>query len=179
MGVGILTGGDGEGSSGFLRNRTYLLQFRCLPALLLIVSLLACCGCRSLQPLPQVNVMAPGWTVHQGQGVWRLPHNQREIAGDLLVATGPDDRSFVQFSKSPFSLVIAQSTPTQWEAEFPPQNKHYAGRGNPPLRLIWLYLPRVLTGKPPPKGWTWQQNDMQWHLENPATGESVEGYFNQ
>ena len=73
---------------------------------------------------------------------------------------------------------IAQSTAKQWAVEFPPQNKHYAGPGRPPLRLIWLYLPRVLAGEPPPKGWIWRQDNTQWHLENPATGESLEGYFN-
>ncbi|HVV71537.1 MAG TPA: hypothetical protein VHI52_08570, partial [Verrucomicrobiae bacterium] len=63
--------------------------------------------------------------------------------------------------------------------EFPPQNKHYAGRGAPPKRLIWLYLPRVLSGQPPPKNWVWQQDNTRWHLENRANGESIEGYFNQ
>jgi hypothetical protein len=74
--------------------------------------------------------------------------------------------------------MIAQSTARQWEVEIPPQHKHYAGHGVPPLRVIWLYLPRVLAGKPPPKGWVWRQDDTQWHLENSTTGESLEGYFN-
>ena len=128
--------------------------------------------------MPKVNLQEPGWKVRQGQAVWRLEHGTREIAGDLVVDTGPDERSFVQFSKSPFPLVIAQATARQWAVEFPPQNKHYAGRGKPPLRLMWLYLPRVLAGHPPPKGWVWRQDNEQWHLENPATGESLEGYFN-
>lgn len=145
---------------------------------LLVFALVLCAGCKTPAPLPKVNLQEPGWTVRQGQAVWRLEHGTREIAGDLIVANGPEDRSFVQFSKSPFPLVIAQSTAHQWAVEFPPQNKHYAGRGQPPLRLIWLYLPRVLSGKAPPKGWIWRQDAMQWHLENPASGESLEGYFN-
>jgi hypothetical protein len=140
--------------------------------------LLANLGCQTGAPLPKVNLQEPGWAVHEGQAVWRLQHGTREIAGDLIVATGPDERSFVQFSKSPFPLVIAQRAEKKWAVEFPPQNKHYAGRGAPPLRLIWLYLPRVLTGQPPPKGWIWRSDKEHWHLENPATGESLEGYFN-
>jgi hypothetical protein len=110
--------------------------------------------------------------------VWRLENGTREIAGDVVVATGPDQRSFVQFSKTPFPLVIGQSATKRWAVEFPPQNKHYAGRGIPPQRVMWLILPRVLAGSPPPKGWIWRQDSTQWHLENPATGESLEGYFN-
>jgi hypothetical protein len=63
--------------------------------------------------------------------------------------------------------------------ELPSQNKYYAGKGRPPSRLIWLYLPRVLAGEPPPKNWSWRQDRNEWHLENGATGESVEGYFAQ
>ena len=143
-----------------------------------LAALLALVGCQTTAPLPQVNLAEPGWKVLQGQAVWRPEHGTREIAGDLIVATGPADRSFVQFSKSPFPLVIAQGTANRWSIEFPPQNKHYAGRGKPPLRLIWLYLPRVLAGEPPPKGWIWRADAAQWHLENTATGESLEGYFN-
>jgi hypothetical protein len=145
---------------------------------LLLAALLSSFGCQTAAPLPKVNLQEPGWSVRQGQAVWHLEHGTREIAGDLVVANGPNNRSFVQFSKSPFSLVVAQSNSNQWAVEFPPQNKHYAGRGHPPLRLIWLYLPRVLAGEPPPKGWIWRQDNTQWHLENPATGESLEGYFN-
>jgi hypothetical protein len=96
--------------------------------------------------LPPANLQEPGWKVHSGQAVWRLEHGKTEIAGDVLVATRADGQSFVEFTKSPFSLVIAQASPRQWQVEFPPQNKHYAGPGEPPKRLIWLYLPRVLAG---------------------------------
>jgi hypothetical protein len=146
-------------------------------ALLLLIALLSCLACKTAAPLPKVNLQEPGWTVRQGQAVWHLEHGTREIAGDLVIANAPDDRSFVQFSKSPFPLVIAQSNASQWAVEFPPRNKHYAGRGHPPLRLIWLYLPRVLAGKPPPTGWIWRRDNTEWHLENPSTGESLEGYF--
>ena len=145
----------------------------------LLVLLLAM-GCRTiLPPLPPLNLKEPGWTVREGQAVWHLAHGTREIAGDVLVATRQDGETFVQFSKVPFPLVTARTRASRWQAELPPQNKYYAGRGQPPRRLIWLYLPRMLTGQPPPKNWSWRQDGNQWHLENRTTGESVEGYFNQ
>ncbi|HEV2391849.1 MAG TPA: hypothetical protein VG146_05735 [Verrucomicrobiae bacterium] len=144
--------------------------------------LLGAAGCATLnrpEPLPPVNLKTPGWTVLQGQAVWHLAHNQREIAGDVLAAYRADGSGFVQFSKAPFTLVIGQETPKQWQVEFPPQNRHYSGKGQPPQRLIWLYLPRVLAGKVPPENWIWRQDTNGWRLENAAAQESLEGYFNQ
>ena len=147
-------------------------------ALLLVLG--SAVGCRTMTPsLPPANLKEPGWTVHQGQAVWTLEHDTREIAGDVLVATRADGRGLVQFTKAPFALVAAQETPDRWQVEFPPQNKHYAGRGKPPKRLIWLYLPRVLLGKAPPENWTWREDATGWRLENHVTGESLEGFFNQ
>jgi len=137
-------------------------------------------GCLTLyHPLPAVNLREPGWSVHQGQAVWKLPGGKHDIAGDVMVATDPQGRSFVQFSKSPFPLVIAQTTSSRWQVEFPAQNKRYSGPGSPPKRLIWLYLPLVLSGKAPPHGWIWTNSGSNWRLHNPATGEEVEGFFAQ
>lgn len=142
--------------------------------------LVAASGCRTLShPLPPANLKEPGWTVRQGQAVWHRPQDAREIAGDVLVATRPDGRGFVQFTKSPFTIVVAQCTSNRWEAEFPPQHVHVSGRGKPPKRIIWLYLPRVLSGRPPPENWIWHENSQGWRLENGVTRESLEGFFNQ
>jgi hypothetical protein len=129
--------------------------------------------------LPPVSLKEPGWKVHQGQAVWTLPDRKSDIAGEVVVATGPEEKSFVQFSKSPFTLVIGQANATHWEVEFPPQNKRYAGPGSPPKRLIWLYLPRILAGEPPPPNWTWRNLEGTWRLENGNTGEALEGFFAQ
>src|SRR5258708_10769481 len=104
-------------------------------------------GCLTLShPLAPVNLGDPGWTVHQGQAVWTLPHGH-DIAGEVVVAIGPAGKSFVQFSKSPFPLVIGQTTATGWQVEFPTQNRRYAGPGLPPKRLLWLHLPLLLAGQ--------------------------------
>jgi hypothetical protein len=144
----------------------------------LLLPVLTSCSTLS-RPLPPVNLSEPGWTVRQGQAVWTLPRGQKDIAGEVILATGPADKAFVQFSKSPFTLVVGQLDAKHWQVEFPPQNKHYAGPGTPPKRIIWLYLPRVLAGKSPPRGWSWSESEGNWRLQNPENGEAIEGFFAQ
>lgn len=137
-------------------------------------------GCRTGAPFPPVNFNEPGWTVRQGQAVWKRGRNMPEIAGEIIVATGPDGRAFVQFSKNPFPLLIAQSTATTWQVETPTDNKRYSGHGKPPKRLIFLYVPRALAGLSLPRDWSWQKLENNgWRLQNAANGESLEVYFTQ
>ena len=152
---------------------------RLLSALLLPWLFLGLTACRTVPPLGPANLQAPGWTVRQGQAVWQRPHGASEIAGEILLGTREDGRSFVQFSKNGFPLVIAQNQANGWQVELPVQNKRYSGRGLPPARLLILYLPRALAGQSLPKGWSW--NTMAnggWRLENHRIGESLEGFFN-
>ena len=153
------------------------IQHLCKKALPFLVLLLSCNNCRTVPPLPAANLSAPGWTVRQGQAIWRSSRKAPEIAGELLLATGTDGRAFVQFTKTPFPLVIAQNAGTDWEIRFPTENRRYSGRGTPPKRLIWLWLSRAYQGHTVPKGWSWQPGEERWHLENPGTGEFIEGYF--
>ncbi|HEY5914387.1 MAG TPA: hypothetical protein VJA21_27675 [Verrucomicrobiae bacterium] len=127
--------------------------------------------------LPPANLAEPGWTVRRGQAVWHLPQGGGEIAGEVMVALRPEGRTFVQFIKEPFPIVIGQASARRWEVEFPPENKRVSGGGTPPKRIIWLYLPSVLSGNRPPRHWTWKQDGSAWRLENPATREALEGYF--
>ena|ERR1043166_3555344 len=146
--------------------------------LLCLFLLFAGAGCRTMPRLAPANLKEPGWTVREGQAVWQVKRG-KEIAGEILLATSDDGRVFVQFSKTPFPLIMAQSTPSNWQVEIPTQNKRYSGRGHPPARLIWLYLPRLLSGQPPPDGWVFKKlAERSWRLENPSTGEAVEGFFN-
>jgi hypothetical protein len=134
-------------------------------------------GCR-MTPLTPVNLQEGGWTVREGQAVWKRTKDAPEIAGDVLVATRGDGKSFVQFTKTPFPMIIAQTTTNRWQVEIPMQNKRYSGPGAPPKRLIWAYLPGLLAGESPPKGWSWNRlPENGWRLENSRTGEMLQGYL--
>src|SRR5258706_6902914 len=149
---------------------------------LLWLLLLVLCGsgCATIPPLPPANLKDQVWKVREGQAVWKAKRDAPEIAGEILVATRPDGRAFVQFTKTPFPFVIAQATTNSWQIESPTQNRRYSGPGRAPARLIWLQLPAALTGRPPPKPWSWRRLENNgWLLENGKSGESLEGYFTQ
>jgi len=128
--------------------------------------------------LAAVNLKEPGWTVREGQAVWRARRDAPEVAGEILVATHPDGWAVVQFTKTPFPFVIVQTEPDAWQIEMPARNKRYSGHGHPPARVVWFQLPSILSGVSPAKGWFWQApNDGHWRLENISSGELLEGYF--
>src|SRR5262245_9987514 len=89
----------------------------------LLVLIFAATACRTLPPLPPVNLSEPGWTVRQGQAVWKSGREMPEIAGELLLATKPNENQFVQFTKAPFPLAISQQATNHWEVHFPTENK--------------------------------------------------------
>jgi hypothetical protein len=144
-----------------------------LPALAVWLS-----GCMAVQ-LPPARLTDPGWKTQQGQAVWRSGKDAPEIAGDLLLASHPDGRAVILFTKTPLPFVVAQTASNAWQIEFVPVNKKYSGHGNPPSRLIWFHLQASVAGTPAPKPWLWRREDNgNWRLENSKTGESLEGYLN-
>jgi hypothetical protein len=135
-------------------------------------------GCNLGPALPPFDLSASGWTTQTGQVVWRANRQAPEFAGELIVATNPDGRSFVQFTKTPLPFLVAESTAKSWQLHAVPTNKTYSGPGRPPIRALWLYLPRCLEGATPPKPLSWKTlPNHAWHLENTRTGEFLEGYL--
>ncbi len=162
--------GSSRGEQAWSGRFVFKALLRCRTVWPVLGLLFGTLGCHSVPRLAPVNLKEGGWTVREGQGVWQAKKG-REVAGEILLATSKDGRAFVQFSKNPFPLIIAQSTTNTWEVEIPTQNKRYSGRGLPPARLTWLYLPRVLSGQPPPKGWSWKTLENNGgRLENRAKG---------
>jgi len=145
----------------------------------LVLALLVIAGCVIIPALPPANLAESGWNVRQGQVIWRSEQGEPDIAGELLVATNRDGCLFVQFTKTPFPLLTAQYAQGRWEVRVPTQNKRYAGRGRPPSRLIWLHLPGILAGKPPPTGWVYSRHGEQWRIEDSRSGELLEGFLLQ
>ena len=163
-------------------------------------------GCRTVAPLPPVNLSEPGWTLRQGQAVWQSQRDAPEIAGELLLATNPDGRALLQFTKTPLPFVTAQLSGDAWQIEFTPQQRRFAGMGTAPPRLLWVHLAGALGQAPiehrqnantsaaadhahgapirqarlrlpEPLHFEWA-DEHSWKLENRDTGEAISGFLN-
>jgi len=152
----------------------------CVSRLLFILSalLLLGAGCRTTNPLPSADFSAPGWCVQQGQAVWKPSSSRPELAGDLLLATNVNGNFFIQFSKMPFPLATAQVSGDQWQIEFGANQYSWHGHGTLPNRFGWFQLPQALLD--PDLGGNWKFTHVEtnsWRLQNPHTGETLEGEF--
>ena len=120
----------------------------------------------------------PGWTIREGQALWRPKRGYPELGGELMVARHESGACAIQFTKTPLPLVLTQTTGTNWIIQFPPGRMSFGGRGSPPSRFAWLYLPTLLAGEPLPLRFKGQvQPDGSWRLENARTGETIAGYL--
>jgi len=144
---------------------------------LLLMAVLAA-GCHTAPPLAPADFSAPGWRVQQGQAVWKPSSRRPELAGDLLLATNANGNLFIQFSKVPFPLATAQRSGDQWQIEFGADEFSWHGRGAPPDRFAWFQLPRALRDANAGSNWKLTRPTAAWwRLENPRTGETLEGEF--
>ena len=127
--------------------------------------------------LPPVDTSSPGWTVRQGQALWRTESEKAEVAGDVVLSSHPQAGSFIQFSKT-LPILSARIAPEGWEFQTIPQNKRYSGRGNPPRRIVWLQLLRVLEGAEISDRWTVAKPSADYVLlEDLHSGERLEVRF--
>jgi hypothetical protein len=135
------------------------------------------CACRTLPNLPPADLSQPDWKARQGQAVWKSATEAPEIAGELLLATHPRHGMVLQFIKTPFPIVIAQSSDAGWKISFA-GNREFSGLGKPPARISWFQLTAALDGHELPAGWTFKRlSEQNWRLENQRTGEFIEGYL--
>jgi hypothetical protein len=120
----------------------------------------------------------PGWHVQEGQALWRPRHGYPEIGGDVVLARNEAGCCLIQFAKTPMSLMVAQTTGTNWLIQFPPARMSFSGRRPPPTRFGWLYLHAALSGKqlPPPFRFD-REPDGGWRLENTRSGETLKGFL--
>jgi hypothetical protein len=152
--------------------------FCCALGLALLASLPLCSGCRTPKESDLFTTTGPGWRVQEGQALWRPRRGMPELGGDVVMASHADGRCVVQFIKTPMSLVLAQTSPTNWLIEFPPRQMGFMGRGSPPRRFAWLYLHAALEGDSLPSSYRFQHKpDGRWQLQNISSGESVEGFL--
>jgi hypothetical protein len=153
--------------SAMRRLRIYVV---CLIPLLFV-------ACRTVKPLPADDLSAPGWTIRQGQAVWKT--HDSEIAGELIVATHPGGRSSLQFIKTPLPLVSAQREGELWTIRFIADGRTISGRGVPPAQLLWLHLVPALRGYLPPRTLEFKTDSGgNWELRTGEHGESIAGFLN-
>jgi len=144
-----------------------------LPLLLCLLS-----ACSTTPRLPPADFSQPGWKVRQAQAVWTPKRGGPEIAGEVIIASQGDKRAFVQFSKTPFPILVAQTAPERWEMTFIPEQRTFSGGGRPWPRFSWLYLAPALRGETLPDKLIFHAvGNEGWRLENRSTGEVIEGFF--
>lgn len=146
----------------------------------LLLAALALGGGGCLTSLDQTlfSATGSGWTVRQGQAIWRPGLNYPELAGEIVLAQNPDGRRSLQFTKTLLPVVLAQTTKSKWLIQFPPQRLGFTGRGAPPQRFTWLQLAAALDGESLPKDCLFTRSpDGGWRLENRRTGEFVRGFL--
>jgi len=135
-------------------------------------------GCITAPDKALFAVSGPGWTVQQGQAIWRPGSRYPELAGEIVLAQNPDGHSSLQFTKTLLPVALAQTTKTNWLIQFPPQRLSFTGRDQPPQRFLWLHLAAALAGETLPKDFHFKRSpDGGWRLENRRTGEFVEGFL--
>lgn len=135
-------------------------------------------GCRTVPPAAPVDLSGPGWTVRQGQAVWKPKPSAAGIAGELLVAMNQDGRSVVQFTKTPLPIVSAELSTNSWRFTIAAAGRTYAGPGAPPDRVMWLQFPDGLIGRHTSTNWYFARTkDDAWHFENLQTEEALDGFL--
>jgi hypothetical protein len=150
------------------------LNRACLVAMALLLMLAA--GCATPRRLPPADLSAPGWTVQNGQAVWKS--GSSDLAGELIFAKRSDGSTALQFIKTPLPLVTAQTRGDRWTITFVADNRTVSGRGVPPAQLLWLHLTTALKGQTPSAPLAFSTGADGWRLENKGTGESIAGFLN-
>jgi hypothetical protein len=135
-------------------------------------------GCRTPGGAPLFTTGGPGWHIQEGQALWCPRRGFPELGGDIVMASNENGCCMIQFAKTPLTLLVAQTTRTNWMLEFPGNRMRFAGRHAPSKRFAWLYLPTALEGKPLPPGFSFlRKPDGGWRLESSRSGESLEGFL--
>jgi hypothetical protein len=132
-------------------------------------------GCAAPRLAP-IDLAEPGWTVRESAAVWHPPGNAPELAGEILVASHPDGRLFVQFSKQTLPVVAATATPAGWSVGSPLRRGAVGGRGRPTDRVPWFQIRSLPPGDPASQRWQLvRSNGVPWRLRAVRGNEFVEG----
>jgi hypothetical protein len=135
-------------------------------------------GCQSV-PDPGLQLqIGPDWRIQSGQAIWLPRPEGPELAGELIFASGPGGECYLEFTKTPLTLVTVMRDRDRWSFKSPEGKRTYSGRGKPPSQIAWLYLRQALTGEKLPEALRFEQTpDGNWRLHNTKTGETLKGFL--
>ena len=137
--------------------------------------LLIVCGCAGPRLAP-VDLQEPGWVVRESQVVWRPRRDAPELVGELMVATHPDGRRFVQHSKQALPLITAQESSRGWNLSSTLRRGRFGGGPPATDRVPWFQFSSIPPSLPVSSRWQLETGtNGMWRLSQPATGEVVEG----
>lgn len=135
-------------------------------------------GCRTASNSGLQLQIGPDWRIQTGQAIWQARPDGPELAGELLLASGPGGKCFLEFTKTPLTLATVMRDGPRWSAKFADAKRTYSGRGKPPSQIGWLYLSPALAGEKLPKALQFEQTpDGNWRLQNARTGETIKGFL--
>lgn len=143
---------------------------------LLTLALTAGCYSHHVYSFPKVMVSGPGWTMYNGQVIWKATASVPELAGDLFVAVNTNGQAVMQFSKT-LPFLTAQMDNSHWQVNIPSQGKNYSGGYPLPSHFGWLQIPALLRHQSLTSPWTLTGSLDSWEIRNAATGEYLRGYF--
>ena len=132
-------------------------------------------GCSTVMPVLETS--SGNWQIIQAQAVWNPSAKKSAIAGDLIISTGPNNQSLIQFAKTPFTILTASKNAISWGIEFQGGYYKFSGRNQPPPRFIWFYLPQILDLHKAPVGWQLLWKDSVIHLARERSGETLDIYL--
>ena len=101
-------------------------------------------GCSQNMPMPVVDFDQPGWQVWTGQALWQPPGDTPSVAGDILISLHESGDRFIELIKGPVAVFSAQTHSKFWWLKLIDRGDAYSGKGKPPARFIWFYLPELV-----------------------------------
>lgn len=144
---------------------------RLLGSALLVIMLFSC---SSGAPLPEVDLSAPGWTVWNGQALWKAETDRSAIAGEIVLARHDNGDVLISFAKPPVPIFTAQTSGKRWKIDFIHTQDTYWGTGGPPSLFVWFQIPSLLQDATVPEGWqVIAVDDAIWELQDPHSGEQI------
>ncbi len=149
--------------------------------LLLFVALLgwglAGCATTRQMELPEPNMDTPGWEIRRGQAVWRPKTKKPEVAGDFFSGINRRlDSSFAEFNKATIPVLETRTIGGSWELGYKVRDYKRTGSGGLNPKVIWLHVPYILAGNPPPEGWEIERTEDRIVLTQDKSGERLELY---